>query len=230
MTMGHVTIYFVGVCVHLRDKVVEGVDHRVVLINASREEKIHQYAIDPHLAKLRIGTVGTPAPDGALLTIPNAVLNAVEYDSTFDCIPRLADYADTLPPLSDAMVRGKDKTLAAAYFDAAGKFYAEATSGGAAIARLEVATDGPPVLQITPFESAAFPEQTVTLPNVCSIDIVNIGGPESTEHDYDFLLNFKIFERIPDKAWWPTEKRACPRFLRLDYGTIGPGCSNSNYP
>jgi hypothetical protein len=226
--MGKLNVYFVGVCVHLRNS-VKGVPHRVVLINASKGDHIHDLPIDPHFAGLNIGVPDTPRPDGALFTIPNAVSEAVDYDSSFErCIPRLADYSSSpLPPLSDAMTRGKDKALAAAYFDAAGKFSAEVTHGGASVAKLVVETNGSPILRIAPFDGAS-PED-VNLPDDATIEIANIVGSEATENDHDFLLNFKILEKIPDDASWPTEGKECQRSNRA-YTTIGPGCSNTNYP
>ena len=227
--MGELTVYFVGVCVHLRNA-VKGVQHRVVVINASNQEHIHEHTIEPHHAKLDIGATGTPRPDGVLFTIPNAIDEPVDYDPSFEtCIPHLADYTSSpLPPLSDVMVRAKDKSAAAAYFDAAGKFSAEVTHGGASVAKLVVKTDGDPVLRIAPFDGSD-PED-VTLPDGGTVEITNIVDVHTAEeHDHDFLLNFKIFEKIPDDASWPTEPKQCPQSNR-DYTSIGPGCSNSNYP
>jgi hypothetical protein len=232
--MGELNVYFVGVCVHVRE--VAEATHRVVVLNASNGDTIHRRQIEPHRAKLDIGAVGTPAPNGVIYTIANATTRIVDYDPSFErCIPRLAEFTKEkdLPALSDAVVHGKDKTRAAAYFDAVGTFFGEVTSGGASVARLVVKTDGPPRLRVSPFESDLFPEETVSLSDsdtdTVTIAILNVADRASAENDFDFLLNFRILENIPEDAWWPTEPRQCKASNR-DYGSIGPGCSNSAYP
>jgi|GEM_PF-5277368 len=214
-----VRVFFVGVCVHLRDQ-VPGVSHRVVIINGTSIG---------HQAKVEFGDVTLPL-DGAVLTIANAKSNAVRYDGTFDnCVPRLGNYTkEPLPALSRSMAEGKDQNLAAAYFDASGDLSCDITHNGASVAILDVETNGQPLLRIAPFDGSTPVEYEI--PDEIPISIYNTGETTTGDRDEDFLLSFKIAERVPTDAEYPKERMCKPRNQWLPPTNIGAGCSNSAYP
>ena len=47
-----VTIYFVGLCTHLRNWTSQGAEHRIVLIDASKGDVINGHTIEKHIARL----------------------------------------------------------------------------------------------------------------------------------------------------------------------------------
>jgi len=225
--MGKLTVSFVGVCVHLVDNTCVDTEHRVVLINGKTRENINDHWIEPHHAKLKIPGEEPLHLDGMALSIPNAKDPDVDYDPSFkSCIPRLVHFAPDLPRLSKTMAREKQKDLAAAYFDAAGNFWAAiAEPGGASVAIMEVETNGDPVLRMAPFNANGFTDKT--LPDGAEIIVENVGDDDA---DYDFLLNYKIAESIPADATWPTERMRCSSNHKAPPTNVGPGCSNSAYP
>jgi hypothetical protein len=231
--MATLRVFFIGVCTHLWEFTSRETEHRVVLINASRGDEINGKTIHAHHAWLllpgRERPERVPLP-GVRLTVPNASDPDVTYDSSyFRCIPRVTTYAANLPPLSKAVVNGRDPALAAAYFDAAGRFSGGVDDHGASIAWLDVETTGDPVLRIEGFRDNSFQERI--LRDGDSIQIENLGPGSTGDSDHDFLLNFKIAQSIPTDAGWPKTAMSCHAAeVPFPYNTVGPGCSNSNYP
>jgi hypothetical protein len=117
------------------------------------------------------------------------------------------------------------------HFDAAGKFWGGVDEHGASVACLDVVTDGDPVLRLLHFRGNGIPRD-ITLPDGAMIQLENVGpGSGKGDADHDFLLNFKIAQSIPVDARWPTDPMTCQRIaVPFSGNTVGPGCSNSNYP
>ena len=233
--MGTLTVYFVGICTHLREFTSRETEHRVVLINAREGREINQETIVGHQATLRY-TDGEGKPqqvplNGVHITM-NAVAPDVVYDrSFFTCIPRLTALAPDLPSLSLDVAKGRDTSLAAAYFDAAGRFIAGADNNDASVAVLNVVTHDPPTLTLTNFDGSG--AKTIELPSEAAIQIENVGpGRAGGDSPHDFLLNFLVAQHVPADAKWPTARAQCTLDVALPFpdNTVDPGCSNSNYP
>ena len=231
--MGNLRVFFVGICSHLRENTSRETEHRVVMINAAQDQEINGHKILAHEAKLRVPAEKPRSLplDGVRLRVLNASSPDVAYtDSFFTCIPRATSFAPNLPALAPEVVRGRDPELVAAYFDAAGRFSAGVDANGASVAILDVATVGDPILWIESFRDAHI--EDIHLPNGAAIQIENLGPGADGDADHDFLLNFKIARSIPADAAWPTAPAGCGLGVELPFpsNTVGPGCSNSNYP
>jgi hypothetical protein len=246
--MGTLTVYFVGICTHLREFTSREVEHRVVLINGRGGKTINGNEIVGHEASLRyLDADGKPQKEslnGVHITV-NAVDPKVVYDrSFFTCIPRLTAFAPSLPSLGMDAAQGRDANLAAAYFDAAGRFVAGADANDASVAVLNVVTQDPPTLTLANFDGTSRPP--IELPDGAEIQIENVGpGKGGGDQTHDFLLNFLVAQNIPTDASWPTKRAhcyvcrtssdptsSCKLDVRLPFpgNTVDVGCSNSNYP
>lgn len=232
--MGTLTVYFVGICTHLREFTSREVEHRVVLVNARESKTINEKTIVAHEPSLRYtdrdGTVQKMPLNGVHITT-NAVDPNVAYDvSYFTCIPRLTPYAPDLQSLGMDMAKGRNASLAAAYFDAAGRFLGRVDDNGASVAMLSMATQDPPTLRLVPFDGSDPTE--LQLPDDAVIQLENVGpGKDKGDGPQDFLLHFLVATGLPSKPSYPTEPAKCPGVqLPFPSNTVDVGCSNSNYP
>jgi len=239
--MGNLTVYFAGVCTHLREFTSRETEHRVVLINAREGKEINGRKIVGHEATLRyLDPQGTPQHEplnGVRITIKNPSHTGIVYDkSFFTCIPRLTTHAPKVMSLSLDVAKGHDPNLVAAYFDIpAGRLIAGADSNDASVAVLNIATDGDPILSIEHFPThPAGPRTTeLLLPPNAHIQLENVGpGRAQGDGPHDFLLNLLVAQVIPPDATWPTTRADCKLDVALPFpsNTVDPGCSNSNYP
>jgi hypothetical protein len=239
--MGSLTVYFAGICTHLREFTSGEVEHRVVLVEARGEREVSGETIVGHEASLHYFRVEDGAPmkrtlDGVQIKVLNAVGTDIVYESVyFRAIPRLTAYAPTMRSLSRAVVRGHDPKLAAAYFDASGTMAAGLDKNGASVAVLRVETNGQPVLRIENF--SLHPDgplvDDISLPDKSKIQIENVGpGVAKGDRHHDFLLHCLVAEPLPSSPTWPMAPAACEVKLDLPFtsNTVDPGCSNSNYP
>ncbi|HUR83146.1 MAG TPA: hypothetical protein VM733_20485 [Thermoanaerobaculia bacterium] len=234
--MGTLTVYFVGICTHLREFTSRETEHRVVLVNAREGREINKTRIVAHTPSLIYPDAGGKEQrvdlNGVHITV-NAASPKVDYDrSFFRCIPRLTAYAPKLTTLATAVANGKDADLVSAYFDAAGRFIARADSHGASVAILNVVTHDPPTLTLANFDGTSRP---IELADGDEIQIENVGpgvavnGGDRTE---DFLLHYLVAQGIPTDAGVPAGRAECMLIEKLPFptNTVDVGCSNSNYP
>jgi hypothetical protein len=239
--MDSLTVYFVGICTHLREYTSRETEHRVVLINARGGKEINKKTIVGHEASLRyLDLKLTPQHEplhGVRITVKNATTTNLAYDNSFfTCIPRVTAYAPGIMSLSLDVAKGHDPNLVAAYFDVtAGRFIAGYDSNDASVAVLNVPTDGPPILTIENFPTHPDGPSTkeIHLPPDAHIQLENVGpGRAQGDAPHDFLLNFLIAQTIPPDATWPTTRANCKLQFSLPFesNTVDPGCSNSNYP
>lgn len=205
----------------------------MILVNASAAEGtwINGEKIEPHDARLWLNRDDQRPLAGVRLSL-NTESESVHYDDSFrTCIPHASEFTSSLPSPSEQVVRNTSPDRVAAYFDAAGMFVGARDSNGASFAILTVTTNDPPVLTIKSFEYGSQPE-TIELEDGAILQIENLGRTERNDSDHDFLLHFKVGESIPTDARWPTNPRTCANIVEPPYSrnTVGPGCSNSDYP
>jgi hypothetical protein len=220
------TVYFVGICSHLSHGSSGIRPHRVVLINASRDRLVNGLLVPKHTARVRLDDSDEPIVlNGATLRL-NAVSAGVQYDPTFEPnIPRLSNYShEPLAPLSSAMASWANADLVSAYFDVAGTLFGAHTSSGAAAAKLVVETVDVPLLTITTF--AGERQEIPVGERPFFVENVDVGP---VVDDHDFLLQYKMLMRVPADADWPHEPFTGGEPIPGPI-TVGPGCSNSNYP
>lgn len=249
--MGDVTVYFGGICTHIRTpNTPQGVAHRVVLVNGVVNTTINEHAIASHVAAvefsaddlLSASNIRLPEPidgkiswqvGGARLTIANASPVGLSYSSNWStCIPSLTQLTPNAGSLSAQVVDASDQLLASCYFDVNdGVFNAGTDNSRAAIAVLQCAVDGDdPVISA---ESFVWGSGSFTLRSGAAVHVTNFGSGPGKDSAYDFLLHYRVLQSIPPDARVPLGTGGCPPLnvqlvpKPLD---VGPGCSNSAYP
>lgn len=234
--MGEITVYFVGICTHLRE-VVDGVPHRVVLVHEEQDVSINGYRIRSHkpyfgLERGEVVSGELPRePRRVVLSIENGAGDPPSYDDDYDCaIFSLQRLVDRVLPLNRGVAIQRAKP-ASVYFDVAnGDFTAGLIPGGATAAKLTVETAGNPVISIAPMDGGN--PSLVELTSGSVLIIQNDAGALSAHHDADFLLHYHIVESIPPDARFPEKPPNCPglEVFPIPVNELGAGCSNSNYP
>jgi hypothetical protein len=275
MSTNTVTIRFAGICTHFRD-IVPAVPHRVVLPNATaiRFGLIHldwsgetvAYYLTPHFPFLRTpkNVEHLDVPDVmeggyfyacAGLKVLNAVDDALTYAPSFDQTPPITSFVSHYSFSDDVLGGGR----AACYFDlSAGKVRSETVPGGATQVVIEIQTDGPPMLSITPFRSTA-PATTLTLDSdellVANLEI----DRQDADPPFDYLLHY-LTDRtgIPTRLTQPTPgmgptppsstqesvakalhglarvvasgKPTPQQLASINPNDIGPSCADTRYP
>ncbi len=237
--MGTLTIYFAGICSHLwQDDPDSAEPHRVVLVNA--REGHPDRGIEPHFPFMHVrpeDILSGEVPDdltGVTITIRDRDAKPQYSPAYRTCIPHLVRYTEELVEINPDVTLGRDPARVAAYVDVhGGHWHAGVDAGGAAVAYVTIQTDTDGVaLSLKPFDDKLLPD--LVLEDNTTIQVENVGRGMD-DNDHDFLLHFLIMSRIPADAWWPVEgELTCqPLPLPLPWptrGTVGPGCSNSNYP
>lgn len=247
-------VYFLGICTHMEwhDTVPRYMD-RVVLYNATAGDEIDGQPIQSHVPTLRIavrdiigqkslvlpGTSGGIVEwrlDGVRVRIENAT-DPVDRDATFfTCIPSLSKLVPDIGVPSKAAVDDGVRELAACIFDVTGgTLYGRANKQSAAFGFLETATDGDPVISITPFDDPTGEPGKLTLRPGAEISLSNVGATEKHDSAYDFYLHYRLAGRMPEHPRLPDPPTTCivpapghtwpPGFQSVDVG-----CSNSIYP
>ena len=222
-----IKIYFVGVCTHVRQPESTGVPHRVILIDAW-EGRYIRGRIAPHEAKLRFNETDPPLDLHGVHLALDVEGPGPEYKPAYrTCLQRVKDYAPDLPALSEDVV--KTGAGVAAFFDVAVGTFSAGVDHEASVAVLEVVTENAPKLKITPFGG---PTEERQLQDGDLLQIENIGAKAHDDKPHDFLLHYLIAQSIPGDATWPTHGKVLCGPLPPPYphNTVGPGCSNSDYP
>lgn len=211
-------ITFSGVCTHFRD-VAPGVPHRVVLPDATAVHfgYVHlpwqgvgtsvPYYLLPHfpliLGLTSSGPITVPGViddgvvyDGATLQIVNAIGDQVEHTS-FDETPSITQFVPQYNYAEDVVLGGR----AGCYIDVlTGTVSTIPALSDLAPSHImiEMQTDGPPVLQVTPFRSRATAAKvvTVTLEKKAGASCyqLTVGNMDfdsgDTVQNFDYLLHY----------------------------------------
>ncbi|MGZ5443050.1 MAG: hypothetical protein ACXW5U_13095 [Thermoanaerobaculia bacterium] len=221
--MATVTVFFYGICTHDR----ESAPNQVVLLDVSQGMHLpYDVTIQPHTAKVECTHLPT-INSGATLEITGGSGRLI-YDDSFDqCIPNLTHLLSNPAPL-----KRSDSLPAAFLFKVSnGTFYGGRTANGAAVSRLVVETLGEEAfLEVTPFGD--WQSTRHRLHDDAIIHVSNLGTQrELDDNVYDFLLHFYVLEEWPlDGCVAAAPCAKCQRFESAGFGTVGPGCSCSQYP
>jgi hypothetical protein len=208
------TINFHGICVHFKD-VVPGVAHRVVLpdampvrfgvvsslLTASGEPAKSSYYLLPHYAFFRTKPVSeikgrqlAMVLMGSHLRLVNASAGQyMQYSASSFETYALRTFAPRMTYSQDVVHGGR----AACYFDlCGGTVFSRQTEGGARYTSIEIETDGPPQIEITPFPGSATSPDKRPVVHTLDTDTFTVGnvdfdsGPEDSA--FDFLLNYLV--------------------------------------
>lgn len=217
--MNHkLTIRFAGICTHFRYGVAAGVPHRVVLPDATRfttdlvtveESPVPQpvlYYLLPHFGQLEVEgrKVALNVPpfvkDGDIVSgIRLQVVNAVDREMNYadDETHKLKEFVPNYTLSNDVVLNGR----AACYFDLyGGNVSSRLVKGGASQTFVEMTTDGPPELLVTPLASATTPVRSARLPLGDDLEIMlDVKNLEAADQErrldhqggaFDFLLHY----------------------------------------
>ena len=186
------TIRFAGICTHFLNGVVAGVPHRVVLPYAAKidggtlnlsatvaaDSSGASYYLLPHFAQLEVpgATAQIDVPPAAVQDagpplidkgdiingVRLQVLNAVDSELLYKKFeaPRLTDYDPDYSFSSDVVLGGR----AACYFDLHVGLVSTIVVNHATQAVVELETDGPPELLVTPLARSNVPVRSYVLP------------------------------------------------------------------
>ena len=247
--MGNLVVKFIGICVHVNQTHFPELPtpHRVIFLANSEP------LIDPH----QPGKVATPhAPKLFLMlpaTIDLACVSSNGASDTFDLNrvtlsvlnakpPFVADPTlDSVPHLRDLGAGEADRGVihdgrepVAAYFEVeAGTLSACVNGGkdGAVITTLRMETSGPPKLRVKCMDGDGVKDLEFSEDSV-ELSIANL-AVDGKDNDADYLLDFKVCERMPDHPRPPVTPEGLPRCGSLDpriADDFNSACSNSNYP
>lgn len=215
---------FYGICTHLRKT---GTDpHRVVLVNGNRDFTHPKLKDIPrHEAKLVIGNGAPETLRGVALRIRTVA--PLDYTGWTGVLPR----AD-VPSLSDEVVKNENPAEAAAYVDIEG-----GTFSICCLKKAMVTTVTVNAAQVT-FERRDFGSsewQKMELQDGMTIVISNASAGTHTEDRRHFHLHYLVGGKAGvDKAKEPGKEckslPECPNAGAGDSVSLGPGCSNSEYP
>ncbi|HEY0140635.1 MAG TPA: hypothetical protein VGF48_07055 [Thermoanaerobaculia bacterium] len=221
---------FYGICTHLRKM---GSDpHRVVLVNGNRDFSHPKLKDIPrHEAKLVVGNGnGNGGPEtlrGVALRIRTSA--PLDYSGWTGVLPRV-----DVPSLSDEVVKNENAGEAAAYVDIEGGAFSLCC-----LKKAMVTTVTLDAAQVT-FERRDFGSSAwhaVDVEDDMTIEIINASAGTHTEDRRHFHLHYLVGGAAGvDQAKEPgkecKELPDCPRSGAGARGPIslGPGCSNSEYP
>lgn len=233
MTTYQLTINTLGICTHFTHGVVSGVPHRVVLPDAtqiqSRTLKLADqppvlYYMVPHFPQLESSGADLTVPDvlrqgdvlmGARVQVINCIDREIEYGEE---APKLTHFDPDYDFSGDVVLHGR----AACYFDVYGgriSYEPPPQPGGAGSVRIDMQTDGPPVLLVTPLAQwkgrsrgshrvtlgqPADPAQPITL-NVKNVELKSEHPADEMHGAFDFLLHYLTARGgIPESIAHPT--------------------------
>lgn len=225
-------VEFIGVCTHIQrmDGMSLPAPHRVILINSAALQDVNR-----HQAKLEIweGDQKTFERDldGERVSIAGALNGTVEVDSFYRCaVPHLLTdgFAESMT-LSPRVTYAPNRALVAAMIDLPnGRLTAMKRKEGAVVAAAKVLTNGPRQLHLATLEGVPMP--AVDIPRDAVVVLRNTASAEGEDEDRDFMLNFLIADPVPIVRRLPL--RTCPGIPEHTRPglSIGPGCSNTNFP
>ena len=243
--MPQVKVTFFGICTH---SVPQPGHWRVTLVNASQpvidnHPVLKGFGIMQHLPAVRLlksdfagfmvdinlfqfgpkEVVVSLA--GARLELNSALGTLVDQTA---CMPRLGTWLTGVKP--GPAVTGSDATLTACHFDFQAGTVAGTRFNHACMAKVTVATSGPPQLRITPFGSAT--TTVLFLNDGASIGVSNAPDPNDKDRNnpHHFLLHYLSADGFPAGTVTVAEG-TCPlaALIFLPAPAETPACSNAKY-
>ena len=230
-----VRVYFIGVCTHIcRHPAFTPwleVPHRVVLLAARTEQKVGECRIPPHESKLIINHE-KPIDIGRGVTVSiGSGVERVEYDESYPkLVPRLLDLYPGLLP-APHIVQDRDHNFADAYVDITRGKLRPVCAYNARAVEWEI-DDPSPVLTLRWWSRWDEPEKRPLASGSTICVVHTASGANEDDHRCHFLLHHGIAGPllelpVPDLKNCTGEQVPS---LCLRFNSLGPGCSDSNYP
>lgn len=230
--MGTLHLYFAGICTHVKAQ-KPGEPHRVIVLNTRNGDPQHD--IRPHqpffLSKGLPAKAG-PTFDGETITVRD-VTGPLRYEPSYDRMPSLSSVAKRPIELDEDLLRHPNRERIAAIFEIPGGVWRVGIYGASYSGWVEITTTtDQPVLHIEPFDGGD--ARDVVLRNQNAL-VKNVAPDEKEDRRQDFLLHYRATrnrlkpEELTLPALDPEGTDKIPS-LKLPMTTVGPGCSNSNYP
>lgn len=230
--MGTLHLYFAGICTHVPPQ-REGEPHRVIVLNTRKGDP--EFGIRPHepffLSKGVAASAG-PAFDGETITVRD-VTGPLRYEPSYARMPSLTGVAKRPIEFDDDLLRHRNRDRIAAIFEIPGGVWRVGVLGGSYAGWVEITTaTEKPVLHIEPFDGGEPRDVVLREPNAL---VKNVAQVEGEDGDADFLLHYRATRNrlSPRELTLPTiDQNGTDKIpsLKLPMTTVGPGCSNSNYP
>jgi hypothetical protein len=230
--MDEITAYFIGICTHLQWPMgPDSTPHRAILINSDAQTAVTPAA--PHHARVEIwkGNLLLQRRDlnGAAVSIVGALDGTVTYDEHYRCaIPRLLldGFAESMT-LSRRVRQTPDAALVSGLIDLPNaRFTAEKLPHGAVVAKATVQVRERVLISI---QSFAGESEILEVEDGAFVLFRNTAAPNQ-DHDDDFDLHFLIADPVP-VVRRNVVRRVCNIPMHpLPMQSIGPGCSNTNFP
>ncbi|MEA2489802.1 MAG: hypothetical protein QOH21_1594 [Acidobacteriota bacterium] len=230
-----ITVHFIGVCTHLRKKDVPGlpVPHRVFVAHARTAQDFGSGTVPAHVATLEIRPPGAPVETwdltGVRVRVVTSAGGAVSYGGSWGkCMPSLSGHGRvkcTVDP--NVVVRGTPD-LADAYFDVAAGTFEAVCHGDATGAKLTIDGTAPRLLFSGLTDES--PTMTRVLADGTELRLAHTEPTCTGDDNHHFSMHYLV----GGKAKIPTGKKThdvkCKCEPDGDMVSLGPGCSNSEYP
>lgn len=233
--MDELTVEFFGVCTHIQrteDLAPIPVPHRVVMINSDAQGTVARHHTRVEICEGE-NVLHRFDLDGHTVSIDGAPLATVTYDDHYRCaVPHLLreGFAESMT-LSPRVTESPDAALVAGLVDLPnGRLTAKMRPDGAAVGIATVQIEGPRRISIRRFGSSEI-VQVFPVPPGADVVFSNAANPGEDDAT-DFGLNFLIAEPVPVITRM-NGHRPCKQILRHTrhgWQSIGPGCSNTNFP
>ena len=233
--MDEITVEFIGVCTHIQRTEYLApipVPHRVVMINSDALGTVarHNTRVEVCEGDLVLHRYDL---DGHAVSIDGALDGTLTYDQHYLCaVPLLLreGFAESMT-LSPHVIDSPDRALMAGLLDLPnGSFTAKMRPDGAAVGIATVQIEGPRRISIRQFGASEIVLE-LDVPPGADVVFTNSANP-GEDDEIDFALNFLIAEPVPDITRMNSH-RPCKQILphtRHGWQSIGPGCSNTNFP
>ena len=209
--MGELTVYFIGICTHLQYPMgPQFTPHRAILINSDAQTSATPAA--PHHTRVEIwkGNLLLQRCDlnGAAVSIVGALDGTVTYDEHYRCaVPRLLldGFAESMT-LSRRVRQTPDAELVSGLVDLPNaRFTAEKLPHGAVVAKATVEVQEPVQISLQPFAGES--------------EIFEVEDGAFVVADPVPVVRRNVVRRVCNIPMHP-----------LPMQSIGPGCSNTNFP
>ncbi len=230
--MDELTVYFIGICTHLQWPMgPDATPHRVILINSDAQTGATPVAKHHTRVEIWNGDVLRQWRElnGAAVSIVGALDGTVTYDGHYHCaIPRLLrdGFAESMT-LSRQVTDAPDASLVSGLIDLPNaRFTAEKLPHGAVLAKATVQAKKPTRISIHLFDGHS---EILPVEDGDYVVFKNTAAPHQ-DGEEDFDLHFLIADPVP-VIRQNVPRRVCDIPMHpLPMQSIGPGCSNTNFP
>jgi hypothetical protein len=230
-----ITVHFIGVCTHLRDRDVPDlpVPHRVFMAHARTEQDYGSGKVPAHVTTLEIRPPGEPAETwdltGVRVRVVTSSTGSVSYTNSWGtCMPRLSGHGRVTCSADAAVVVRGTRDVADAYFDVSAGTFEAVCHGKATGAKLTIDGTGPRLIVNGLTED--LPTMTRPLADGTELRVSHTDPTCAGEDKHHFSMHYLIGGKSRIPAGKKVHEVDCTCASDEAIVSLGPGCSNSEYP